>query len=175
MPTLYIMCGIPGSGKSTIATNIPRSMWDGNLMNVVESDQYRKLLLTEQGYAVVHQHFLTNEEMSLKDKRRIEDKVWLGVKEGIIDAFNMKADVVIDATNTEQWVLEDWFKLANEYEYKPKVIIMSTPLDVCIERNSNREQPVPEGIMSVMYNSFIMSLGWLYLNHNEKIINSAHL
>lgn len=180
MPTLYIMCGIPGSGKTTLAKDLPLSIMQGAITTYMSSDDIRQRYLELADFPnVTHQNFLSNEEMSLVDKKKLEEKVWTAIKGGIAEQSKAPSyttgDIVLDATNTEQWILEDWFKFAFDHGFKPKVIVMSTPLNICIERNSQREHPVPKDTMSYMYNNFMMSLGWLYINHSEKIINSAHL
>ncbi|KKL06506.1 hypothetical protein LCGC14_2595360 [marine sediment metagenome] len=45
MPTLYIICGIPGSGKTTLVKNLPLSMMENEKLNIVESDEGRKAIL----------------------------------------------------------------------------------------------------------------------------------
>lgn len=176
MSVLYIMCGIPASGKSTLVKKLPLSMMANEKLNIVESDVGRKILLTEYGFPnAVHQNTISDELMPVKDKKKLEAKVWEGIERVVIKTLGSNEDIVIDATNTEQKVLDDWFTFATKHGYKVKVIIMSTPLDICIKRNNARETPAPKDVMSYMYNSYIMTIGWLYMNHNEKIINSTHL
>ena len=78
MPIFYIMSGIPGSGKTTLAKNIPTDMWspneDGLLLNIINSDDARKLLLEEKGFSDVnHQNFLSDDVMSEHDKSHGSD------------------------------------------------------------------------------------------------------
>lgn len=174
MSTLYIMCGIPASGKSTLIKNFPLSIMEE--LTIFQSDVARKDILTEYGFPdAIHQNTISNDELSLQKKREIEDKVWKRVIDGTKYFLGENKTVVIDATNTEQKVLDDWFIFATEHDHKVKIIIMTTPLNVCIKRNNARESPVPDDVMNYMYNSYIQTIGWLYMNHNEKIINSAHL
>lgn len=176
MSTLYIMCGIPGSGKTILAEKLPLNMMAHNKLNIIKSDDVRKSFLVQYGFNDVdHQNFLSDEVLSVEKKRTIEDRVWESIEADVKNTLSNDEDIVIDATNTEQWILEDWFNFSNDGGHKAKVIIMSTPLNICIERNNVRKTPVPEDVMSRMYNDFMMSIGWLYMEHNEKIINSTHL
>jgi len=170
------MCGIPGSGKSTLAKSLPLTMMEHNKLNIIQSDKTRINLLIDAGFLdTPHQNFIPDELMSQENKRKLEDKVWEGIEVAVKDTLEAGEDIVIDATNTEQKVLDDWFTFGIQFGFKIKVIIMTTPLNICIERNSIREEPVPENVMNYMYNSYIMTIGWLYMEHSEKIINSAHL
>ncbi len=175
MPTLYIICGIPGSGKTTLVKNLPLSMMENEKLNIVESDEGRKAILLEYGFSETHQNNISDELLSPEKKRKIEDRVWEEIEATVKQILQSNEDIVIDATNTEQWILKDWFKFCKDGGHKSKVIIMSTPLDVCIERNNAREIPIPKEVMERMYNDYMMSVGWLYMEHSEKIINSAHL
>jgi len=85
-----------------------------------------------------------------------------------------KLDARITAPKTtEQWELENTI---NDYDnIDIKIVVVPTPLDECIENNNNSENPISEDKMSYLYNHFIMTLGWLYENYSEKIINSTHL
>jgi len=185
MGTFYIMCGIPGSGKTTLAKNIPPGVLSSSTITYMNSDDIRSERLLELGHHVPHQNWLSDEQMSLASKQEFEKDTWKILTEGLSDLIAYRnnpdndeeiyTDYILDATNTEQWRLEEWFEFAYANNLKPKVIVMATPLNVCIERNSEREYPVPEDVMKYMYNNFMMTMGWLYLEHPEKIINSTHL
>lgn len=174
------MCGIPGSGKSTLVKKIPFEIEFANNnyydFVIINSDDIRKTLLVERGFPdAIHQNTISDEILSVEDKIKLEDKVWYNVKMGVTDNLSDDKNVIIDATNTEQKVLNKWFEFGKEWYINIKVIIMTTPLDICIERNNAREQPIPEDVMSYMYNSYILTVSWLYENHSNKIINSEHL
>ncbi len=169
------MCGIPASGKSTLVKTLPLSMMENEKLNIIESDKRRKAILLEYGFLETHQNNISDELLSPKKKRKIEDRVWEEIEATVKQVLQSNEDIIIDATNTKQWVLEDWFKFCNDGGHKSKVIVMTTSLNICVERNNAREAPVPKDIMERMYNDFIMSIGWLYMEHSEKIINSTHL
>ncbi len=176
MATLYMTSGIPGSGKSHLTRNLPSSMMSGDKLNIIESDDVRQHLLNKAGFPDVwNQNMLSEKEMMKEEKKKLEKEVWEYIKENVITVLRNEENVILVATNTQQWILEEWFNYIEDLGHKIKVIVMSTPLDICIERNEKREKTVPKDVMQNMYNNFILTIGWLYMEHNEKIINSIHL
>lgn len=72
---------------------------------------------------------------------------------------------------TEQWDVQELL----DNDPTIKIIIDGTPLNICIENNKKRDDPISVERMEYFYNNYILTVGWLYLEHSEKIINSAHL
>ena len=129
---IYIMCGIPGSGKSTYT--------EKNLKNVtvISRDIFReKFGMAKPGQKKVG----TPSEEKL---------ISMAVDKNILKCAILEQDFVIDDTNTGKYrkSLIDFLRIT-----RPKAEIiginMKTPLDVCIKR---REGQIPENVMRKIHN-----------------------
>lgn len=126
MNKLYTMVGIPGSGKSTIANQIPNAI-------VISSDAIRKEL-----YGA--------EEIQGNGKQ-VFDLVYKRIGEELTKGN----DVVFDATNLTPRARNAVFRFPAERI----AVFVNTPLDVCLERNAVRERKVPEEVIYRMYDNLI--------------------
>lgn len=124
MSKLYTMIGIPGSGKSTIANQIPNAV-------VISSDTIRKEL-----YGA--------EEIQGNGKQ-VFDLVYKRIGEELTKGN----DVVFDATNLTPWTRSAVFRFTAEHI----AVFVNTSLDDCLERNAARERKVPEEVIYRMYHS----------------------
>jgi predicted kinase len=76
--------------------------------------------------------------------------------DAIIEALSREFDVVIDNTNLNNKVLDQFNRLIKtfedyEIEYKD---FFDTPLSVCIERDKNRDLQVTEKVIRSFYNNY---------------------
>lgn len=76
--------------------------------------------------------------------------------DAIVEALNREFDVVIDNTNLNNKVLDQFNRLIKtfedyEIEYKD---FFDTPLSVCIERDKNRDLQVTEKVIRSFYNNY---------------------
>lgn len=126
MNKLYTMVGIPGSGKSTIANQIPNAV-------VISSDAIRKEL-----YGA--------EEIQGNGKQ-VFDLVYKRIREELAKGN----DVVFDATNLTPWARNAVFRFSAERI----AVFVNTPLDECLKRNAARERKVPEEVIYRMYDNLI--------------------
>lgn len=136
--TLYLMCGIPGSGKSTFAkTYFPNATY-------VSRDEVRYSMVTED-----------------KEYFSKEDQVFSTFVNKINEGLGESVDVIADATHLNPQSRAKLFsKLKINKNYTQVVaVVMRTPLNVCLERNENRRGTrayVPPSVIRRMYNSFRM-------------------
>lgn len=135
---LYIMSGCPGSGKSTYAkTYFPNALY-------VSRDEIRFNLVAE------------GEEYFSK-----EDEVFAKFINTINFGLAMNKDVVADATHLNA---RSRLKLLASLDLDKEkteviIIVMRTPLNVCIKRNENRKGTrsyVPQSVIKRMYSLFKM-------------------
>lgn len=77
-------------------------------------------------------------------------------EEALIEALLRDYDIVIDNTNLNEKVLDNYRVLVTAYgdhsiEYKD---FFDTPLSVCIERDKNRDLQVTEKVIRSFYNNY---------------------
>lgn len=76
--------------------------------------------------------------------------------DAVVEALSKEFDVVIDNTNLNKKVLDEFDRLIKtfenyEIEYKD---FFDTPLSVCIERDKNRDLQVTEKVIRSFYNNY---------------------
>lgn len=139
MATLYMMVGIPGSGKSTYARS-----YLGNVI-IRSSDVLREQLLKD-----------VNEQGRNKE---IFDILHSLIR---TDLYNGE-DVVYDATNLDRGKRMEFLKSLDLLPCRKVCIFMNQTLGICKTLNAKRERVVPEDVierMSRMVNVPLMTEGW---------------
>lgn len=135
MATVTMMIGIPGSGKSTYARELPGVY--------VSPDAIRKELYGD---------------ISVQGNPK---EVFGLVESHIRAAINNGNDVVYDATNTTKFRSATVAEFREYGATKVNGIFMNTPYDICMERNlkrNDRGEPVPAEVMERIYNALIENL-----------------
>jgi predicted kinase len=56
----------------------------------------------------------------------------------------------VDATNLSSHERSQWIKMAKSFGYEVQAVFFDVPLEVCLERNSQRERSVSEDVMRKM-------------------------
>lgn len=133
-PELIVMVGVSGSGKSVLAKQwVNRGRGDVVRFN---RDSLRAMLYVDVPWS---NH---NEELTRRYAR-----------EGVILALRMGRTVIVDDTNCSVRVRNELEEIARDCRAKFRLTVMSTPLDVCIERDSKREgkEKVGEGVIRKQY------------------------
>lgn len=132
-PTLYILIGVPGSGKSTYAEELFQKSERG--IALVSSDQIRKSLYGNE---------------SCQDNPK---KVFSIAHQAIKDMLASGRDVIFDATNI---YAKDRMDLIRKvcFEVKKEIrfvaIYFDTPIETCIARQELRERKVPTKVIEKM-------------------------
>lgn len=136
--TLTIFRGLPGSGKSTHAKAMEREL--GAV--VLSRDSMRDML-----HPSGHRGVLTSvEEHIISDTLRAIAVRLLG--EG--------REVVIDATNLRDKYVREWARVAHGRGHRFDIAdFRGTALQVCLERNAQRERQVPEEAIRDMHQRFV--------------------
>lgn len=132
MNKLFVMCGLPASGKSTYALQL--AIKENAI--VVSTDNIRG--------------FINGDENSQKNN----DKVFEIAHKLIYKYLNEEKNVIFDATNIN---LKKRIELVKRYrKYCDKIIcvFVAIPYEICLERNSKRERKVPEEVIKRMYYNF---------------------
>lgn len=133
MQRVIILKGLPGSGKSTWAREFVKGKKDWVIVN---RDSLRNM---RGDYWIVQQEDLMTEW---------ED---FCVKSTILAGLN----VIIDATNLNQKVLNKWKNIASDNSLEAEILMFDTPLEECIRRDLGREKPVGKSVILGMYKKYI--------------------
>lgn len=132
---LIMMCGVPGSGKSTVATTLHYFLGE---VPCISMDDIREELF---GSRKCQKHGDVVYQYSIDDT---------------VQAFSRYDIVIYDATNRTQrsrrTLVEDIQKYIDCIVY---CIYMNTPLEIALERNVERDESmrVPPEVIHRMYNS----------------------
>ena len=132
MIKMFMMIGLPASGKSTIAKEIAKKE---NAV-IVSTDDLRQELL--------------NDVNSQKNNNLIFEEAEKRLKANIEAGRN----VIFDATNINYKRRRDWLNRFNKYAVKKIGILVATPYEECLIRNEQRKRKVPEEVIKRMYHNF---------------------
>lgn len=123
---LYVMVGLPGSGKSTYLQQFKKDCI------IISRDSIR--------FSMLGDTYFDNEKLVFKE--------FVNQIQSAIDSNNYKS-IYADATHISE---KSRNKLLNKLNLKGvsiHIIFINTPIDVCIERNSHRVgiEKVPEDVV----------------------------
>lgn len=132
-PTLYILIGVPGSGKSTYAEELYQKSERG--IALVSSDCIRKSLYGNE---------------SCQDNPK---KVFTLAHKIIVDQLEHGFDVIFDATNIyannrKDLILKVCFEVTKPVRFI--AVYFDTPISECIKRQDLRERKVPTKVIEKM-------------------------
>ena len=131
---VLILQGLPASGKSTIA---------------------KELVLTESNWVRINKDDLREMMYGSKFTSRSE-KVICAIRDNIIhNSLKTGQNVVVDDTNFNEKHIIRITGLARHYNAEVEIRLVDTPLEVCLERNAERENPIPEIAIKGMYNDYL--------------------
>ena len=135
MTELIIMVGLPGSGKSTFVDDyiIGKGFQEGVYgYHIVSRDDIR--LAFGSGF-----------------NHLVEPHIG-AIARTMVRAYMIRGiDIVVDETNTNISTIKMWTELAQEYGYKIRAMVMTTPLKICKERRETSKGKFPENIIDKMY------------------------
>ena len=126
-PSLVILCGLPGTGKSHFARELARRapfVW-------LSSDRTRKLLVDRPSY-------------SRREHRRVFSAMNVLTRGYLRDGYS----VVFDATNLNENVRQPLYESANEVGVEPLIIRFTAPSELVRRRLSDRAEGVGEAAES---------------------------
>ena len=136
MPKLYILIGLPASGKSTYA----KWLSEYNNAVIISSDDIR-----EKWYGSAEVQGDNNKIFSYMQKLTVENLL-------------EKRDVIYDATNVtlnSRSFLRHYTPLLDiRKNISLEGVIFATPFTECCERNLKRDRAVPVSVMDKMYRRF---------------------
>ncbi len=153
MKNLYMMCGIPGSGKSTyVATNFPDA-------TVISRDAIRFALLKEGD------DYFAYEDTVLQ--------IFYTEIQNAIDS-DKKSDIIIDATHLTPKARATCLKeLKNLDKVNLVALSIEVPLAIALYRNNKRtgRARVPDTVIRNMYKSYKVPTVEEGFNEVRRIVN----
>lgn len=126
--------GLPGSGKSSFAKSL---MAKNSTYKRINKDQMR-LLFDFGVWNKKNEQFINNMEEIL-------------MREILSAGYNL----IIDNTNMELKWLQRAERIAEEYDCDLEIKEFNTPLDICLDRDSKRENPVGSKVIQGMANRYL--------------------
>lgn len=132
-PTLYILIGVPGSGKSTYAEEL-----------------YQK---AERGTALVSSDTIRENLYGNASCQENPARVFEIAHQATIDQLTRGYDVIFDATNIyakdrKDLILKVCFEVAKPVRFI--AVYFDTPISECIKRQELRERKVPTKVIEKM-------------------------
>ncbi len=140
-PTIYLMVGLPYSGKSTFVQNHPML----SALTVVDSDSYieKRALKENRSYGVI---FGETIGLALAYRDELVEK-----------CFKRKSSFVIDQTNVTKESRARWIEWANRHRYRIVVYSFALPPDedALMERIKKRSNKViPLSVLADMIGQY---------------------
>lgn len=140
IPTLYILCGVPGCGKTTWAREFAYQHFEEDI-RYVSRDEIRFSMLKKG------EDYFSHEKEVYKQ--------FVGtITQTLVDGF----DVIADATHLNVFSRRKLTQAIDRYytDYEIVYVVFNIALDVCLERNAQREgrARVPGQILRNMYRGF---------------------
>lgn len=141
MPILYVLCGVPGCGKSTWARNYMRAQDEqGHDVRYVSRDEIRFSILKDEEDYFAHENEVFNKFVGT-------------IYTTLVDGF----DVIADATHLNPKSRAKLIRAIDaraHVDYQIVYVSFNVPYEICKERNAQRtgRALVPETNLEQMYN-----------------------
>lgn len=132
MNKMFMMIGIPASGKTSLAEDIAKS----EDAIIVSSDNIRKELYGDENI------------------QGDNNKVFRILEDRIIKGLKANKNMIYDATNISYKKRMAFLQRIKKLEVEKIAVMVATAYEDCLVRNSQRERQVPEEVIKRMYQSF---------------------
>jgi predicted kinase len=116
---LVITVGLPGSGKSTYLARLG--------VNAISSDEIRRLIIDDPHDQTIHGRVFTTIRFLVRQRIAVG-----------------RPETYVDATHLTPWERRPYVKMAERYGCELEALYFDVPVEVCIERNRQRQPMVPE-------------------------------
>lgn len=124
--TIFILMGVPCSGKSFVANEMREEFPDAVYLN---ADTLRKVMTGD-----------------ISDQS--QNNLVFRVFDYMLEYFMLlEKDIIIDNCNVKKSYRKKYIEAAKENGYEVLGIVLDTPLEICLERNEKRERKVPQEVI----------------------------
>lgn len=145
---VYILVGVPGSGKSTWAKKM--LLQNSNAIRI-NRDDYRLMLRNQ-----------------VKVEPKMETLINKLIDDAILHALSMRCDVIIDNTNLKADLL-DHYKDLVKYSADVEFIVLDISLKKALEQNKLRVNPVDENYLKEKYHDWeVLRDSYVFQNVKRK-------
>ena len=121
-PRMVLLVGLPASGKSTWARQ------QGSA--VISTDDIRFLLSDDASNQAIHRPVFATLRYLVRRRLELQRPV-----------------TYVDATNLTVWERRGYIKLGQLFGARMEAIFFDTPIEVCKQRNRQRERVVPDSAL----------------------------
>lgn len=128
-PTLVMMVGLVGSGKSTYAKQLAKKM----SAKVFSSDELREEMFDDV------------------DNQENNQKLFQELHKRIKECLRSGNNAIYDATNISSKRRRGFLDKLKNIDCIKRCVIMATPYERCLENNRSRARQVPEWVIERMY------------------------
>lgn len=132
MTELVMLCGLPGSGKSTYAEQ-----------------------LKEKGY-IIHSSDAIREELGDVNDQSKNEEVFRVLHKRIKDDLRVGKNVCWDSTNLNRRRRISFLRELSKIKCYKKCVLIATPYEICLYQNFTRDRNVPPGVVDRMRKNFNM-------------------
>ena len=143
MSKLYILVGVPASGKSTISKHLISESCTVYSTDAIRCELFgdEKLTYTDEwlkknGYNGSDDHLEKYDYANITIYRMFFERINKSLNEGL--------DVIADATNISKYSRSRLIKACGENASEIHAIVIATPLDTCIRQNIARGEKLTE-------------------------------
>jgi predicted kinase len=133
MNKFVMLCGLPGSGKST----------------------YAERLAVEEDF-IIHSSDNIRAELGDVNDQSKNEEVFNLLHQRVKSSLNNMHNVLYDATNLNRRRRMAFLRELKNIPCRKICVLVAAPWEVCLAQNSARDRQVPEEVMERMYKSFQM-------------------
>ena len=115
---IFVLCGIPASGKTTLAKQLAR-----------------------QHHAVVHSFDDIPDSWNNPDLDGTIRRKWMeNIRSDLRNGNSVVCDCIALTSMSRKWILEN----VSDFDCEKILCVKAVPVEVCLERNQNRFRKVPD-------------------------------
>ena len=144
--TMYVLSGLPGSGKSSfLKNNLEKKIIKKNM--IISSDKIRKKILGKQ-------YSSKNNELILNLSGEADGAVFSILESVVNEKAKEHLLCFIDACNVTETDRARWARIARRHNMSVEVLIFNESIETCLERNSQRDFNIPDEHIASFENKF---------------------